>query len=463
MLSTALKTENSCSRDLLHEYQQRAVEFIKTTPKCGLWVDMGLGKTVTVLTALADLFDRFEIGRVLIIAPLRVAKHTWPDEIKKWPHVCHLSHAVACGDRKKRESALAGREDIHVINRETVPWLVEHLGDKWPYDVVVIDESSSFKSHASQRFKSLRKTMPHVDRMVQLTGTPASNGLLDIWAQIYLLDRGERLGRTFQMYRNRYFTCGYTGHSWQLRDAAAERRITERIEDICMTLSAADYLELPERIDTTVSIELYATARAQYRQLEREFLLLLERSTVEVFNAATLTTKLLQLANGAIYTDENYNWERVHDEKLDALAEIIESANGRPVLVAYGFKSDRERIKKRFRGAVDVTTYDAIRKWNNGRIQLMIAHPASAGHGLNLQTGGSTVVWFGLPWSLELYQQFNARLHRQGQTQPVTVHHIVAANTVDETVMAALSRKNVTQKQLLDRLKRDATNRDGGR
>ncbi len=447
------------NRELLHDYQNKAVDFIKSTLSCALWVDMGLGKTVTTLTAVADLLDTFEVGRVLVIAPLRVAAHTWPTEIKNWAHTKHLTFDILQGTPVQREWQLKRKSDIHIINHELVPWLVKTLGKDWPYDLVVIDEASSFKSPKAQRFKALKKVLPKINRMVELTGTPASNGLMDVWAQVFLLDKGERLGKTFSGFRDRYFSGDYMGYNWQPREGA-ERKIYSKLQAICLTLSAEDYLTLPERIDNVIPLTMPPKAQNQYQELEKEFLLQLAQDTIEVMNAAALTNKLLQFSNGAVYTNEHGSWETVHDTKLDALEEIVQEAAGQPVLVAYNYKSDLARIRKRFSLAEHIGgSPDTIDRWNAGEVPLLLAHPASAGHGLNLQQGGNVIVWFGLNWSLELYQQFNARLHRQGQTKPVIVHHLAIKESVDETVLAALRGKHVTQKALLDALKKDITRR----
>lgn len=426
---------------------------------------MGLGKSVTTLTAIADLEASFDIDRVLIVAPLRVAHSTWPSEIAQWEHTQHLSARVIKGTPEKRSSiVIDDKSTIHIINRELVPWLVEFVRNSkimrergWPYDVVVIDEASSFKSHRTKRFKSVKKTLPRIDRLVELTGTPSSNGLLDLWAQIFLLDGGERLGKTFTSYRDRYFDSDYMGFKWTPKPGAKEA-IYAKLQDICLTLAAADYLDMPPLIENDVMVEMPATAKRQYAELERDFLVELEDDTVEVFNAAALANKLLQFANGAVYKEGDAGREThtVHDAKLDALGEIVESAAGSPVLVAYNFQSDAARIAERFPNARLLDKDPAtINAWNAGEIEMLVAHPASAGHGLNLQTGGNTLVWFGLNWSLELYQQFNARLHRQGQTKPVIAHRIMCADTADLTVAEALVSKDTTQRALLDALKSD--------
>lgn len=468
MLSTVSKPEKEYSskrldRANLHDYQCRAVEFIKSTNDCALWVEMGLGKTVSVLTAVSDLISEFEAAKVLVVAPLRVARTTWPAEVSQWEHTKHLTVGVIKGDPAQRQWHVAhDTSDIHVINRELVTWLVKFCQENknWPYDMVVLDESSSFKSHKSQRFKALRKALPYVSRMVELTGTPASNGLLDVWSQVFLLDRGERLGRTFTKYRNTYFEGDYMGYNFAPK-RGAEEKIYEKLEDVCLTLRAEDYLRLPKRVDNIVEVHLGDSEMAAYRELEREFLLELDGGdTVQALYAATLANKLQQYANGVLYVGEEKKRAKVHDQKLQALQSIIEEAAGGPILVAYNFKSDAETIAAACAGAVLLDKDpETINRWNRGEIAILLAHPASAGHGLNLQKGGNIAVWYGLNWSLELYQQFNARLHRQGQTKPVVIHHLATKDTIDETVLAALARKDVTQAALLNALKLDIRQR----
>lgn len=440
------------------------MSFIQDTPACALWIDMGLGKTVSVLTALAELRDRFEVDRTLVIAPLRVATSTWPAEIARWEHTRHLTLKLIKGTPEQRLNILRqDQSDIHIINRELVPWLIGAIHDAangWPYDVIVIDEASSFKASKTRRWKALRKALPFVHRMIQLTGTPASNGLLDVWAQIFLLDRGARLGNTFTGFRNRYFMSDYFGYTWTPKKDT-DQRIYDRLQDICLSLTAEDYLELPARVDNTIAVALPSKARAQYQQLEKDFLAELgDDEVVEVLHAAALTNKLLQFANGAVYVDDERNWTTVHDAKLNELSEILDGAAGQPVMVAYNYQSDAARIRRRFPQAELIgKDPETIKRWNRGEIPLLLAHPASAGHGLNLQHGGNILVWFGLNWSLELYQQFNARLHRQGQTKPVIVHHLAVKDTIDETILAALSKKDTTQRALLNALKKDISGR----
>lgn len=440
-------------RSNLHEYQERGVEFIKATRKCALFLDLGLGKTLTSLTAIADLSDGFEVTKTLVIAPLRVANTTWHKEINSWEHVKHLKYSICTGNEKSRISALFKDADIYIINRENVKWLVDYYGKKWPFDMVVIDESSSFKSHSSQRWKALRKVLPYVDRMVQLTATPASNGLLDLWPQIYLLDIGQRLGRSMTAFKSSFFQADYMGYKFTPKDGANEK-IYALIDDICMTMRAEDYLEMPPKIDLVEYCPIAPKLMRDYRELEKQFIAEINGTELAVFNAAALANKLLQFCSGAAYTDDLGNYIEIHSAKLDALAEIIEQNPDENILVAYNYKTDLERITARFQDAVVMDKKgDAVDKWNNGEIKLLLAHPASAGHGLNLQHGGNVIVWFGLNWSLELYQQFNGRLHRQGQTKPVRVIHLVVPETIDDRVMQAIENKAETQNDLLNYLK----------
>jgi len=442
-----------------HNYQQYAIEKIIESPACGLFLDMGMGKTVSTLTAIDELMNNcFDISKVLIIAPLRVAKMTWGQEIEKWDHLKHLTISKVLGTRQQRVNALNQDADIYIINRENTEWIVNEYGKAWPFDMVVIDELSSFKSSKSRRFKSLKKVRPLIKRIVGLTGTPSPNGLIDLWPQLYLLDRGERLGKTITNYRQTYFTPAkkdwQTGmvYEWGIRPEA-EKTIYSKINDICISMKAEDYLEVPELQEIPVEIELSKKDMSTYKQLERDLLLPLQDETeIEALSAATLSGKLLQLANGAVY-DGDKKYHILHDEKLKALEEIIESANGKPVLVFYNYKHDLERIQKYFKGTKTLETEEDIREWNKGKIPIMLVHPASAGHGLNMQDGGNIIVWFGLNWSLELYQQANARLHRQGQTSKVTAYLLVTKGTVDEDVVQALIDKNKGQEALLNALK----------
>lgn len=445
---------------MLHDYQRRAVEFVKDTANCALWIDPGLGKTITTLTALSDLFAEFEVNKVLIVAPLRVAQSVWRQEIERWPHVSHLKAVSLCGPAKVRMKAVHEDAQIYIINREQLAWLSDYWKENWPYDTVILDEASSFKSAKSQRFKSLRRVLPWINRLVELTATPASNSLLDLWPQIFLLDRGERLGKTMTAYKSRYFESDYMGYTYLLKKGARER-IHEAVADLVLSMSAEDYLTLPKRVDRRIDVALTPSQRKQYRFLEKEFILRLEEEDVAVPNAAALTGKLLQFANGAVYTDADGTFETVHNHKIEALQDIVESANGAPVLVAYNFKSDLARLKAVFpKGRALDANPKTIDAWNAGEIPILFAHPASAGHGLNLQDGGHLLVWFGLNWSLELYEQFNARLDRQGQTKPVAVYHIVTENSVDETVLEALAGKRVSQQALLQAVKRKIETKD---
>lgn len=435
------------------------MQYICDTPRCATFLDMGLGKTVSTLTAISDLIACQEVKRALVIAPLRVSLNTWPDEIASWPHVSGLTYRVLAGlAPPQRRQALIGKEEIHVINRELLPWLVETLGPYWPYDMVVIDESSSFKSHKSQRWKALRKALPKIERMTLLTGTPIPNGLIDLWAQIALLDGGQRLGRTFSSFRNRYYTSDYMGFSWTLKPGAAEE-IYAKISDVCLAMRAEDYLELPPMISNYLRVRLPESARKIYHTLEKDFVALVgDGEEIMAINAAALANKLQQAANGALY-DESGLWHGIHDAKLDALEEIVDGTTD-PILVAYSYRADVDRILSRFKTAVALDKNpDTIARWNRGEIRMLVAHPVSCGHGLNLQHGGSTLVWFGVPWSLEYYQQMTARLNRQGQTRTTVVHHIVAAGTIDSTIVDALAGKYRTQAALLAAVRDDAKRR----
>jgi SNF2 family DNA or RNA helicase len=443
-----------------HAYQEYATNKIIEQPAAGLFLEMGLGKTVITLTAVDQLMhDYFDISRVLVIAPLRVAEDTWIREASKWDHLKHLRISRVLGPAADRIQALKQSADIYVINRENVPWLVDfYEKQEWPFDMIIIDELSSFKSPSAKRFKKLRKVRPYAKRVVGLTGTPAPNGLIDLWSQVYILDKGERLGKTMGAYKDEYFKPGRMDRSrhivyeWTPR-AGAEDEIYSRLSDICVSMSAKDWLDLPERIDRMVPVVLSREHQERYEQLERD--LILEISGEEVVtagSAAAVTGKLQQFAQGAIYT-EGQGWAEIHDAKLQAMDDLIEEANGKPVLVFYWYKHDLERLQKRYPKARTLDSAKDIEAWNKGKIEILLAHPASAGHGLNLQAGGSTIIWFGLTWSLELYQQANARLHRQGQERGVIVHHLVAEGTVDEDIMAALSGKADGQNALMEAVK----------
>ena len=440
-----------------YPYQQKAIDHILSHPSSALFLDMGLGKTVCTLTAIKELIDDFEVAKVLIIATKRVALSTWTDEAAKWEHLHGLRLSRVLGTERERRAALQVDADIYVINRENVVWLTDFLGSDWPFDMMVIDELSSFKSSSAKRFRALRRFRPRVRRVVGLTGTPASNGYMDLWAEMYLIDKGERLGKTITGYRSQYFRPGrqngYVVYDWKLLPGA-DKVIQSRISDICLSMSAEDYLELPELLVNDVRVPLPEKAMKAYKKMERDKVLEILDSEVSAFQAATLMGKLLQMANGAVY-DDNGDVTELHKAKLDALGELLESAQGQPVLCFYSYKHDKARIEKAFKEYEprSLESEKDIKDWNEGRIRLLLAHPASAGHGLNLQTGGHILVWFGLPWSLELYQQANARLHRQGQTQRVIVHRILAEGTADDIVREKLERKGLTQDELLEKLK----------
>ena len=442
------------------DYQKRAEEWILSHPKSALFLSMGLGKTVITLTAVSKLLDDFAVTKVLVIAPLRVAATVWAEEAQKWDHLKHLRCVKILGNAAARYKALHTDADIYIINREMVDWLVKmQISDKkWPFDMLVIDELSSFKNPKSERFRSLRLTYPAVRYVVGLTGTPAPNSLIDLWSEIYLLDGGQRLGRYITRFREEYFRPGKTnGHIVfsYVPLPSAEKKIYEKISDICMSMTAEDYLKLPDRRDIICPVEMPEKARKAYETMERDLVLPLARQGTEAItaqNAAVLTGKLLQMANGAVYTEDD-NFIVLHDAKLEALGDLIESAQGHPVLVYYAYQHDAARILNRYPDARQLVTPEDVNDWNAGRIQIMIAHPASAGHGLNLQAGGNIVIWFGLTWSLELYQQANARLHRQGQQLPVTIYHVITKGTVDENVMKVLSGKAEKQDELIEAVK----------
>ncbi len=458
-------------RFIPHGYQRYCITRIIQEEAVALFLDMGLGKTAITLTAVCDLiFNRFLVGKCLVIAPKKVAEDTWTREQDKWDHLRMLKVQPVLGAKAKRIRMLNSPGNVFVINRENVPWLVDYYRNDWPFDMVVIDESSSFKSHQAKRFKSLKNIRGHIRRLVELTGTPSPNGLTDLWAQVYLLDGGKRLGRTITEYRNRYFfpasRDAHTIFSYEPRPGAQEA-IQERIRDICISLSAKDYLSLPERIDNVRYVQLDQKAQKAYREMEREKVLELPEGVLDAGSAAVLSGKLLQLANGAIYhTQETIMGDgavaardvvEIHDNKLEGFMELLEEIDGKPVLVFYNFQHDLMRIRRRLdktkRVVRELRTPEDIADWNAGRIEVLLAHPASVAYGLNLQDGGSDIVWFGLNWNLELYQQANARLYRQGQKHTVYIHHLLAAQTADEDVMSALQRKGDCQTALLEALK----------
>lgn len=442
-------------RYVAHNYQNYAKDFILAHKVSALFLDCGLGKTITTLTAINELmYDSFEISKVLIIAPLRVAQSTWKEEIEKWDHLNLLRYSIAVGDEKERLKALKQNADIYIINRENVYWLVTKSGIDFNFDMLIIDELSSFKSHTSKRFKSLLKIRPYFERVVGLTGTPSSNGLMDLWAEFRALDLGERLGRYITHYRNEFFLPdkrnGAIIFSYKPQPNA-EERIYRRLADMTISMKSTEYLKMPELILNELEINLDEEDQIKYKKFKKEMVMTIQEKEIDAINAASLSNKLIQLANGSIY-DEDKKFYEVHNKKLDNLEEIIESANGKPVLVAYWFKADKERIEKRFK-VREIKTADDIKQWNKGMIDLALIHPASAGHGLNLQSGGSTLVWFSLTWSLELYQQTNARLYRQGQKDTVVIHHLITKNTIDEDIIKSLKRKDKTQEALMKAVK----------
>ncbi len=439
-----------------HDYQVYAIEYIETHPIAAVLLDMGLGKTVISLTAIADLlFNSFEAHHVLVIAPLRVARDTWPSEITKWPHLQHLNYSVAIGSAKERRAALMRSSDITIINRENIEWLVKESGLPFDYDTVIIDELSSFKSHQSKRFKALMSVRPKVNRIIGLTGTPSSNGLMDLWAEFRVLDLGKRLGRFITHYRDEFFLPdkrnGMQVFSYKPKPFA-EEEIYRRISDITISMRAADHLKMPECVMNRVPVRMDKREQDVYDTMKENLIISIKGEEINAVNAASLCGKLCQMANGAVYTEDK-RYLCIHDRKLDALEDLIEGANGKPVLVAYWYKHDLHRIQERF-NIKEIKTSNDIRNWNLGVIPVAVIHPASAGHGLNLQAGGSTLVWFGLTWSLELYMQTNARLWRQGQcSDTVVIHHIITKGTVDEEIMKALERKDKTQSALIQAVK----------
>lgn len=440
-----------------HPYQSEAIDRLERFPKYGLFLDMGLGKTIITLTAIQDLiYDMFEVSKVLIIAPRTVAESTWQDEAKKWEHLS-LRFSTVLGSAKQRVEALQKKADCYVINRENVVWLCEYYHFQLPFDMVVIDESSSFKNPAAKRFRALRKSLPCFSRVVILTGTPAPNNLTDLWSQIYLLDRGQALGKSLTAYRNQYFRPdkqnGYIVYSYRLRDARAEQEIYDAIASEVMSLKAADYLTMPPRIDNVIKIDLPDKAVKVYKKMAKDLVLGIgSEDEITVGNAAALSNKLLQMANGCIYTDEG-NVVNIHDAKINKLAEIIEQNEGKPILVFYAYKHDLAKLQQSFPDAKVLEGSAELRAWNAGKIPILLAHPASTAYGLNLQAGGNIIVWFGLTWSLEQYQQANARLYRQGQDKPVIINHLVSKGTVDEQVMRALQTKAAGQDALLAAVK----------
>ena len=452
-----------------HDYQWYATQFILDHPVAAILLQMGLGKSVITLTAMQELFRRGEIRKALVIAPLRVARDTWPEEIRKWDHLKGLTYAVAVGTADERKRAIALSPQITLINRENVPWLVQHLGKRFDYDMVVIDELSSFKNWEAKRFRALMKVRPGVARVVGLTGTPSPNGYMDLFAEYRVLDLGERLGRFISHYREQYFVPDSWGNgqvfSWKLRPGAAEE-IFRKIQDITVSMKSVDHLKMPECILNNVPVHMDERETAQYETLKEQlFLRVLNQDgikEIDAKNASVLCNKLSQMANGAVYTDDG-KVAHIHDRKLDALEDLIEAINGNPLLVAYWYQHDIDRIRQRFPEVRVLKSSEDIRDWNVGKIPVAAIHPASAGHGLNLQAGGSTLVWFGLTWSLELYQQTNARLWRQGQqAETVVIHHLVTEGTIDERILTALKKKDRSQESLIDAVKAILIGTEGG-
>lgn len=449
-----------------HMYQRYCINRLLTDNALGLFLDMGLGKTVITLTAVNDLkYNRFAVSKILVIAPKKVAESTWAKEASKWDHLKMLRVIAVLGTASKRVKALNTPADIYVINRENVPWLVEYYRNAWPFDMVIVDEFSSFKNHQAKRFKSLTWVRNHISRFVGLTGTPSPNGLLDLWAQVYLLDEGKRLGKKITHFRERYFEPNQRDREHifnYMPKPGADEVIQNLIGDICISMKAEDYLELPDCISVTTPVVLDSKGKMAYEKLEKEMLLEIDDTTIDAGTAAVLTNKLLQLCNGAVY-GENREIVEIHKCKLEAFLELVEGLNGQPALVFYNFQHDLMRIKKALdKSGLVVKELKGPQDeddWNNKKINILLAHPASAAYGLNLQNGGNHVIWFGLNWSLELYQQANKRLHRQGQTEKVIIHHLAVEGGVDEDVMTALEDKSSTQDKLMNALKARIKNR----
>lgn len=445
-----------------HGYQDYCFEKIIELKKLGLFVDMGLGKTIITLSAIKELkYNRFQVKKVLIIAPKKVAEGTWTKEKEKWDHTKMLRVSPVLGSLSKRVRALNTPADIYIINRENVVWLVDYYRNAWPFDMVVVDESSSFKSHTAKRFKALASMSGHIDRLVELTGTPSPNGLNDLWAQVFLLDGGERLGRKYTQFRERYFDPGDRGNNVIYNYKAkpgSEGSILEKISDICISMKSEDYLQLPDITYNQIPVILDPKSSKAYYDLERKMVLALPEAEEEisVTSAAALSNKLLQLANGALY-DEDHNVHEIHNCKIEAFMELIESLQGKPALVFYNYQHDRDRLLAALKNTGlrvrELKTTQDEDDWNNREIDILLTHPASSAYGLNLQQGGNHVIWFGLNWNYELYTQANKRLHRQGQQEKVIIHHLVCSGTRDEDVMQALERKDDVQNWVMESLK----------
>lgn len=439
-------------RSQLHDYQTETVNYIVENERVFLMLDLGMGKTVSTLTAISDLINAMLVNRVLVVAPLRVAQSVWKQETEKWEHLKDLTVSLAIGTPTQRKNALNAKSEICVINRENIPWLLtQYKANNWPFDVVVIDESSSFKNSSTKRFKALKKVAPLVDYWVNLSATPSPNSLLELWPQAYFIDFGESLGKTMTGFKQRFFNSDYMGYSWEPKEGSADK-IRQLMKPYSISMKASDHLDIVEPVTINIAVDLPKAVTAQYEELENDLVLDLESDSIEIANAAALANKLLQVCNGAIYTEESH--EVLHDEKLEALAELIEQNPNENIFLAYNFKTDAERILKRFPQAVKMEGDKTVTDWNNGKIKLLIAHPASCGHGLNLQKGGSMVVWFGLTWSLELYLQLNGRIYRQGQTQLVRFVHLITKGTIEERVLEVLESKEETQSKTIEFFKR---------
>lgn len=442
-----------------YDYQAYAIDKIIDNKRFGLFLDMGLGKTVSTLTAIEQLkYDYLDVDKVLVIAPKRVAEDTWAQEVEKWTHLTHLDVSLVLGTPKQREQALERNADIYVTNKENTKWICERFKKDWPFDMVVIDELSTFKNSDSQRFKILKKKWPLFDRFVGLTGTPAPKNIMDLWAQIYLIDGGERLGKFKTHFRQRYFypTHKVAEHTfnWELKDGAKDE-IYKMISDVTVSMESKDYLKMPERVDTVKEAKLSKKERALYDELEQNMVIendIDDDKDIVALNSASLSNKLLQMSNGAVYADDG-SITHIHDKKLELLDEIVEESQGQPILVMYNYKHDKERLLERYDFAETLDSDDYMERWNNGEIQMLITHPASAGHGLNLQYGGSIMVWFGLTWNLEYYEQANARLYRQGQKKTTVIHHLLTENSIDQKVYESLKNKKLGQNELMNAVK----------
>lgn len=442
-----------------YDYQAYAIDKIIDNKRFGLFLDMGLGKTVSTLTAIDELkYNYLDVDKVLVIAPKRVAQDTWAQEVDKWTHLTHLDVSLVLGTPKQREQALEKNADIYVTNKENTKWICDRYKKDWPFDMVVIDELSTFKNSDSQRFKILKKKRPLFERFVGLTGTPAPKNIMDLWAQLYLIDGGERLGKFKTHFRQKYF---YPTHqisdnvfNWELKDGSKDE-IYSKISDVTVSMESKDYLEMPERIDTVKEAKLSKKERALYNDLEQNMVIendIDDEKDIVALNSASLSNKLLQMSNGAVYADDG-SITHIHDKKLEMLDEIIEESQGQPILVMYNYKHDKERLLERYSFAETLDSEDYMERWNNGEIQMLITHPASAGHGLNLQYGGSIMVWFGLTWNLEYYEQANARLYRQGQKQTTVIHHLLTENSIDQKVYDSLKNKKLNQNELMNAVK----------